>query len=166
MLSHMPYFVNVECFFQMWVDTSIPMYACLFVSDREVAFFSKLTSAVNGVSRYVHYDDVVFNIGNGYNPNHGVFVAPVNGTYQFSLYACANAANVVILDLFVNQTKQGTLLAGDNSYTNCNSEVFLLQLVAGDDVYVKTGTYDTSSMFIGTQYGLPTLSGVLLRAHS
>ena len=47
------------------------------------AFYAYLTTTATdlGALQDIAFDYVVTNIGNGYNENHGVFVAPTSGTY-------------------------------------------------------------------------------------
>jgi hypothetical protein len=106
---------------------------------------------------------VELNIGNAYNVLHGNFIAPVNGTYMFSLYACSNSGHVIVLDLMQNGALFGHFLTGDGDIAGCNSRTFIMELKKGDDVYVSQGSYGDYLLAYGL-YGYPHFSGVLLSA--
>ncbi|KAK3606486.1 hypothetical protein CHS0354_041437 [Potamilus streckersoni] len=55
--------------------------------QKSVAFMAQLSaSIVNPVEGHVIvFDDIITNEGAAYNNVHGIFTAPVNGTYEFSL---------------------------------------------------------------------------------
>lgn len=52
-----------------------------------VAFHAVLTGHEHpdlGSNQVVIFDSVKLNIGDGYHPNHGLFIAPMDGVYVFS----------------------------------------------------------------------------------
>lgn len=101
------------------------------------------------------------NIGNAYNVHHGNMIAPVNGTYLFSMTACSGSNHAIVFDLVKNGATIGRLLAGDDQYTACSSKTFVTQLKKGDDVYVTEGTYGDQIYSIPA-YGRPHFMGILL----
>ncbi|CAC5415689.1 C1QL [Mytilus coruscus] len=128
-----------------------------------IAFLAELTKTVSGQNHQIHFDQVKVNIGNAYYPSHGNFIASVNGLYQFSITACSTANHYVVLELTVNTSVVGKVLADDTGYDECSSKTFLIQLSSGDDVFVQhksQGDYLLSA----SAYGFPSFSGVLLRA--
>ena len=56
-------------------------------NEVDVAFFATLTNHQThvGVHQTILFDHVVTNIGNAYNNHLGSFIAPVSGTYVFSI---------------------------------------------------------------------------------
>ena len=62
---------------------------CPTRTDKSVAFMAQLSqNLVNpAVGHVVIFDNVTTNEGNSYNSLHGIFTAPVNGTYNFNLIA-------------------------------------------------------------------------------
>lgn len=62
---------------------------------KNVAFSASLTSSPVTIGPYsthtpLVYRYVVSNVGNAYNPNTGVFTAPVKGAYHFEFYVAAH----------------------------------------------------------------------------
>lgn len=141
----------------------IQFYVCIIfikaTSNTAVVFLAELTTSVSGTSDFIHFDQVKINEGNAYH--HGTFVAPVSGTYQFSVTCCSNRANWVALDLSVNTATVGRLLAGDNDYDECTSKVYYVHLTANDDVYVKHEKGGGSLLSLD-DYGLPSFGGFLI----
>ena len=129
---------------------------------KPVVFLAMLTTSVTGANHYIHFDSVKLNIGNAYNPNHGVFVATYNGTYQFTVTACSRNAHFVVLDFHVNDVVYDRLLAGDSVYDACNSKTIYVSLKENDDVYLK---HEQSGDFLlaNNGYGFPSFGGVLLK---
>ncbi|XP_053404856.1 heavy metal-binding protein HIP-like [Mercenaria mercenaria] len=132
-------------------------------SHETVAFMAYLTKTITGSNQHIYFDDVKLNLGNGYNRHHGTFVAPVNGTYQFTVTACTAPSHYIVLEITVNSSTLGKVIAGDLIYSDCSSKVFLAQLQAGDDVFVQhrtTGDY----LYAAPVFGFPSFTGVLLQA--
>ncbi|CAG2218503.1 C1QL [Mytilus edulis] len=126
-----------------------------------VAFLVEKTKTLAGQHHHIYYDSIKLNIGNAYYPAHGNFIAPVKGIYLFSITACSQSSHIIVLELTVNVTVVGKVLAGDRYYAECTSKSFLVDLSAGDDVYVQheaVGDY----LFSDSRYGYPSFSGALL----
>lgn len=124
-----------------------------------VAFKASLTASITNIqTQIVIFDQVELNIGNAYNVLHGNFIAPVNGTYLFSIYACSYLGHTVVLHLMRNGSIVDHLLAGDQNYHECSSNTVILDLNKGDDVYVSGRDY----LYANAGYGYPHFSGVLL----
>lgn len=123
---------------------------------------AELTTSISGQNHHIYYDNVKLNLGNAYNPHHGMFVAPVNGTYLFAITACSHAGHYIVLQVNVNNALLGKNLAGDGSYSDCSGKVFLTQLSVGDDVFVQH-VDQGDDLLAFTEYGFPTFLGVLLQ---
>jgi len=122
-----------------------------------------LTADVTGTNNHIFFDDVKLNIGNAYNPNHGVFVAPYNGTYQFTVSICSTPAHWITLDFHVNALVYDKIYTGDNAYHSCGSKTIYVSLKENDDVFLKheaLGDVLRSYDIIG----LPSFGGVFLFA--
>jgi hypothetical protein len=120
------------------------------------------TSITSGQKQGVIFNQVELNNGNAYNVLHGNFLAPINGTYLFVIYACSQVAHAIVLDLMLNGSSVNHVLAGDQNYHACNSNTLIIELKKGDDVYVSVGSGDY--LKAEKSYGYPHFSGVLLSA--
>ena len=128
---------------------------------KPVAFLAMLTSDVTVHHQNILFDDVKLNIGNAYNPIHGNFIAPFNGSYLFTVSACSENGHFVVLDFHVNTLVYDKVLAGDTQINDCSSKTILVSLTINDDVFVKheqTGDYLNAN----PAAGFPSFGGVLL----
>lgn len=125
-----------------------------------MAFAAYLNTTLNGQFHNIFFNDVQLNIGNAYNPHHGMFVAPFNGTYLFSVTACCQSNHWIILLLTVNDSVVGRIRSGGYRHDTCSTKVFLQQLIAGDDVYVKHE--DLGDNLSASGNGNPSFVGALL----
>lgn len=129
---------------------------------RRVVFQAFLSSSISGsTAQTVLFDDVRLNIGNGYHPVHGIFIAPYAGTYLFTVHVCSGQGHSQVLDLKLKGDTIGRVLASATDNHECNTGVWMKTLVAGDDVYVRTGTFG-DSLYVNANYGEPNFLGVLL----
>jgi len=132
-------------------------------STKHVAFFAQLTLTITGQNHHIIFDNVKLNFGSAYNPIHGNFVAPSNGTYQFTTTACSMGRHYIVLDIYINTVVYDSIIAGDSAYDECNSKTVFVSLKQRDDVFIKHGHYgDYLSAFITDGY--PSFGGVLLYA--
>ncbi|XP_045201747.2 heavy metal-binding protein HIP-like isoform X1 [Mercenaria mercenaria] len=129
----------------------------------QVAFMAELTTSLTGKINRIYFDHVKLNLGKAYRPHHGLFIAPANGTYQFSVAACSRSGHFIVLEMKVNDDVVGKMLAGDNGYDSCNSKVFLTELKVGDDVLVEHGDHG-DYLLANEAYGYPSFTGILLQA--
>lgn len=92
------------------------------------------------------YNTVDWNIGNAFNQSTGIFTAPVNGTYQFSVIICTHAKRWGSIQIMVNQQAVQVVnkYNQDAGYTTA-SGVIIVILIQGDQVQIKqqytTGGY-------------------------
>ena len=65
--------------------------AVLKAKDLSVAFFAYLTNDLINLTAetMLTFSGIRTNVGNAYDPAHGVFVAPVSGTYNFAFTGSA-----------------------------------------------------------------------------
>lgn len=98
-----------------------------------------------GLNQNIVYDKAVNNIGNAYSPGHGVFTAPVAGTYVFHVtLACESVHSVdkhFHAKIDVNGTEAASFIVtpGDQS-----SQMLVVNLDAGHEVSVKNAVLDDS----------------------
>ncbi|XP_062375653.1 collagen alpha-1(VIII) chain-like [Sardina pilchardus] len=110
--------------------------------ERTVAFSASMRTsggAYTGpisVPTTLVFKHVVTNIGNGYNPNTGVFTARVRGAYHFVLFIHGHASKAIAAHLYRN----AEIIVSPYSYTSGSttpSNGASLLLEVGDVVYVK-----------------------------
>ncbi|XP_016517231.1 complement C1q-like protein 2 isoform X2 [Poecilia formosa] len=106
------------------------------------------------------YGRVITNVGNAYNQNTGIFVAPVRGMYYFSFFYHAGGGHPVRLRLIKNNnsvveiTDHKTLMDGADNGGNAA----FVELQQGDQVFVRL---DANHHVWGNGY-ITTFSGFLL----
>ncbi|KAK3609815.1 hypothetical protein CHS0354_029854 [Potamilus streckersoni] len=102
-----------------------------------------------GIGQELIFDTVGTNVGNGYDVRHGTFTAPVDGVYEFSFSVHVEGATVVGLDL----KKNGVVIARSRSsqdsygYYNMATNMVVVELKAGDDVWIEHTTADSNTIF-------------------
>jgi len=66
-------------------------------SNLKSAFFVAInkTYALQESSAVIIWDDVILNKNNNLNNNTGIYYAPINGLYEFSLTVCVPANHIV-----------------------------------------------------------------------
>ena len=122
-----------------------------------MAFFASLTTRPVhlGANQDIAFDNAVTNIGNAYNPHHGVFIAPVAGVYVFTVTLRRDGDRTYAHVMKNNQilAKLDFPLHGDQV-----SQTVILDLNKGDDVAVQNTSTDRT--FTADRYS--TFSGFLL----
>ena len=117
------------------------------VDDGPVAFFAKLSQDQThlGNEQNVIFDQVETNIGQGYNPRIGAFVAPVSGIYVFSAEITTRNADTSYYGFFVNGRHTTVMFVnGRQSSWDSASQTIVVSLSKGDDVTVKHTDMDKS----------------------
>ncbi|XP_060567975.1 complement C1q tumor necrosis factor-related protein 3-like [Ruditapes philippinarum] len=124
--------------------------------ESKVAFFATVTTQLEhlGKDQDIIFDHAVTNVGNGYLPHHGTFVAPVSGTYVFSVTLLHGEEETTYGHFVVN----GSIVAKLYLYSQQTSQLIIVNLRKGDDVSVQNADLDRT--FICSQYC--TFSGFLL----
>ncbi|XP_052819014.1 heavy metal-binding protein HIP-like [Mya arenaria] len=128
-----------------------------------VAFKAHLSQRMENLSpnQRIIFDDVQLNIGNAYHGNLGGFLAPVNGTYLFSVSVCSTSGHFIVLDLMRNNDVIGRVLAGDSLYDDCSSETTIAELKSGDEIYVQHHL-NVGDLLQVQQHTLDSFTGALL----
>ena len=127
-----------------------------------VAFTVGLTSTVQhaGPHQNIVFDHVETNVGNGYNPHHGVFTAPVSGLYLFYSSILSEHDGEVRAQIVVNGVFKASIY-GSNDRFDQGSQAIVVSLQQGDDVAVQNR--DNDHAIYGDAYIYSTFSGVLLQ---
>uniref|UniRef100_A0A3Q2D0W3 C1q domain-containing protein n=1 Tax=Cyprinodon variegatus TaxID=28743 RepID=A0A3Q2D0W3_CYPVA len=107
------------------------------------------------------YRKVITNVGNAYNQNTGIFVAPVAGIYYFTFFYHAGGNQPVSLALMKNNELIVTAYDLKSSYDGSDNggNAAFLQLQQGDHVYMRLLA---TTHYFGNSH-ITTFSGVLLQ---
>lgn len=129
-----------------------------------IAFSAALSKTMTqlGIHQNIVFDYVFTNLGKAYNPHHGVFIAPVSGTYVFFMTIYATHNNDIWCQYVVNGIHKSTVFAESlNSADDTGSQTIILQLQQGDDVAIQLirGTVE----IYGSDNLYNTFSGFLLK---
>ncbi|XP_012706920.2 cerebellin-1 isoform X3 [Fundulus heteroclitus] len=134
------------------------------VARTQVAFSAALVNSttwtdVGPFNRYktLEFKRVITNIGNAYNPDTGIFTAPVKGLYYFRFTGVVGSSGLLNAGLKRNGVniiaihhKAGTQASATNGVT--------LELEQGDRIYVQIW----ENLTIADQSQLSTFSGFLV----
>jgi hypothetical protein len=125
-------------------------------AESKVAFFASVTPNLEhlGQDQDIIFDNAVTNIGNGYLPHHGTFVAPVSGTYVFSVTLNHWGA----ADTWGHFVVNGSIIAKLHLHNGQSSQMVVVYLRQGEDVSVQNTA--TDRVINGDRYS--TFSGFLL----
>uniref|UniRef100_A0A8C9V490 C1q domain-containing protein n=1 Tax=Scleropages formosus TaxID=113540 RepID=A0A8C9V490_SCLFO len=126
------YYVYIMYIVNSCVSTDRPKVAFSAGMNEEI-YVGPFNTDTTLIYRTVHT-----NVGSGYNPNTGIFTAPVKGVYQFSFttHAGANFSTFVILVHNINHLSMiSDWKAMDGSNSAANSAIAHLNV--GDQVYVQ-----------------------------
>ncbi|XP_016089122.1 complement C1q and tumor necrosis factor-related protein 9-like [Sinocyclocheilus grahami] len=122
-------------------------------------FSAALLTSLPQPSRPVPFKRVIYNLNQNYNPDNGVYTAPVNGTYVFSyhLQVSNRALKVGLFHNFEAMVRTTTPTAEMNTA----SQQVVLSLSQGDWVWVQVKDVNTNGMYAGSEAS-STFSGFLL----
>ena len=112
--------------------------------DNKFAAFSayRTTSQYLSSGDKVKFDKTWTNNNGYYDPNTGVFTAPWEGNYHFSVVSMSVENKDLFLLLYQNNVKKaGSYVRGDGYKTGTMDVV--LHLSKGDTIYVSSGTSQT-----------------------
>uniref|UniRef100_A0A9J8D2D1 C1q domain-containing protein n=1 Tax=Cyprinus carpio carpio TaxID=630221 RepID=A0A9J8D2D1_CYPCA len=109
-------------------------------------------------SRPVPFKRVIYNLNQNYNPDNGVYTAPVNGTYVFS-YHLQVSSRMLKVGLFHNF--EAVVRTTTPVEMNTASQQVVLSLSQGDWVWVQVKDTTTNGVYTGSEAS-STFSGFLL----
>ncbi|XP_053380321.1 collagen alpha-2(VIII) chain-like [Mercenaria mercenaria] len=141
---------------------------CSCTDSQKVAFMAELSKAIINppTGTIVVFDIVHTNDGDGYKPGPGIFIPPVTGTYNINLVASSGtklASEYLHLYIMHNTTKVGYIFLDANSdYSLIRSTAIVLELQAGDSVFVKVGNSSPRGRLEGCCFHT-LFSGFLIR---
>lgn len=122
------------------------------------AFAAGLMSSYPPHNTPVIFSDVLYNVQGSYDPNTGLYTAPVNGTYVFS-YHLTVYERVLKVGLFHNF--RPIVKTTNPKVFGTTSHSVILHLTRGDRVWIQVKDLVTNGMYVGTESS-STFSGFLL----
>ena len=134
------------------------------VSESRVMFkATKLTKQQYQQGNTMIFPKVLYNIGDGYDPRYGVFVAPLAGTYYFTVQLYISGGSTTDVGIYVDKecVAWAKLTTRNNS---CETFAVVVTLKFGDVVYVKQISKTRPDTYQATSTDLfNTISGVFIR---
>ena len=134
---------------------------------KKAAFTAIKTSSQTGnIGDVVTFQEVPTNINNHFNPATNLFTCQIAGTYVFS-FAFGTHTSGGTNDIVIALVKNGNLVvaahsrAADNSDFDHNSNLAILNLETGDQVWLQFTYYNGRTIY-GNSYKYNTFSGYLL----
>ncbi|XP_037390560.1 collagen alpha-1(VIII) chain-like [Pygocentrus nattereri] len=134
--------------------------------EKKVAFSASLLASGEGytgpmkpVPTPLIYKKVFSNYGNGYNPDTGVFTAPIKGVYFFRFYAHCQGGTTMAVSLYKNDERQCSVFSWKPAANGNATNGTVLTLEKGDRIYTKL--WDETWVFDDTA-GYTSFSGFLL----
>ncbi|CAC5415264.1 C1QL [Mytilus coruscus] len=153
-ISRSPDFLNVSCtihilckdVFEDLMDVMIkfkcqtgqPGQSDIGEHTLKPAFLAILSKSVSlGANHIVKFDDMITNIGDGYDASSGVFTVPRNGTYEFAMnFITSNKDRWLELDLIKNNKMVVREFSAFDKHTSGTLQA-ILELEKGDRIYVN-----------------------------
>ena len=133
--------------------------------ETEVAFYATHSNhdiQHLGAHQIIAFNQTVTNIGNAYNPHHGAFVAPVDGTYVFhvTLMGTLHDSSTHYYTAYIDVDDVGYSRFYIVPYDQ-SSHMFVIDLKSGSEVSVRNERVDDG--IVGQHYS--AFSGFLLYQH-
>ncbi|KAK7089095.1 hypothetical protein V1264_024360 [Littorina saxatilis] len=93
-----------------------------------------------GTTAPIPFSHVTINVGNGYNPNSGVFTAPVSGVYLFLLHVKGDYTRKIIVEVEIVKSSTVLFLTGVHNELNTHAQTsasVAAHVNAGERVFVR-----------------------------
>lgn len=137
------------------------------ISSPNIAFSAKNAKDKSpSAGRTIIFTEALLNLGNAYRTDTGIFTAPNDGSYIFTVQICYDAAKLIDFGIVVNGENKHMARYRDNwSRVNCQSSTTTVELKSGDTVWVKVINQSGGTILYDDSTGYwNTFSGILVRA--
>ncbi|XP_055042201.1 C1q-related factor [Misgurnus anguillicaudatus] len=129
------------------------------ITNGGVAFYASLKDEFSK-NEVLKFNNVITNLGGGYDSSTGTFTCKTPGAYHFS-YHIVKSGQSLRVDLILNdQTVVASALAVDALHTDTASNSAVLQLKTGDRVFVRLNNGELVKREAENRFS--TFSGFLL----
>jgi len=126
-----------------------------------VAFQAIKTAAQDaiGKNQNILFDKVTINIGNGFHPQHGIFIVPRSGLYIITATTLHVAQTTYFNGAIEHQGVPVAYIHGHENIGDQSTQTVLIQAYAGDEIWVRN--IGPANVYIwGDSYS--TFSGYLI----
>ncbi|XP_060563851.1 heavy metal-binding protein HIP-like [Ruditapes philippinarum] len=108
------------------------------------------------------YSNIILNIGDAYNKDTGVFVAPVSGVYLFTAQVCLTANSWFYVGIVVNGKLMSKTGIGEKTWEKCYTIDAITEVEKGNEVSVKCTASCDSNERLFENSNTNSFSGVLI----
>ncbi|XP_060573146.1 complement C1q-like protein 2 isoform X3 [Ruditapes philippinarum] len=109
------------------------------------------------------FESIITNEGSGYDKSTGIFTAPIEGTYFFTVHVCTANSKYSPIGLVLDSTFVARSINFDKDTYTCGSVSAIVKIKSGGQVWVASTNYDTGFVLSGENiYITNTFSGMLI----
>ncbi|XP_062591678.1 uncharacterized protein LOC134253181 [Saccostrea cucullata] len=133
-------------------------------SSNTVAFYAYLSKTIPAFVGHhiITFDVMITNVGNGYHPHTGIFIAPRAGIYVFAWTVRMFGTSFHTTELVVNSNVVGAVYLNPASNIDGSVSNVVVHVYKGDDVYIRTGDDRNSGNKESYSWGRSSFSGWML----
>jgi len=114
-----------------------------------VAFESSLAAAIPSPqnTETIKFETVAINTEHDYHPHIGSFICEISGTYVFSWTMTVDTNKYINAHLKRNGEDEGYVYFSSYAYVGSGTEMAIIQLYEGDEVYVEIASSGSPRIF-------------------
>ena len=109
------------------------------------------------------FQNIITNEGSGYDKSTGIFTAPVDGVYYFTVHVCAANSKYSPIGIVLDGTFIAKSIQYDTDTWTCGSAGAIVTMTSGSQVLVASTSGNSNFvLYIDNTYIMNTFSGVLI----